>query len=98
MSYVFEVLFLFWFVVISLLSSWYEIDVPVKLLTDDAWASEEDKTVFLSVVVDILIDYICKDGQYSCPGFKLVIKNKNMINEDKWEIWKNQKSEICFDE
>ena len=28
------------------------MDVPVKLLADDAWAAEDDKTGFLSVGVD----------------------------------------------
>ena len=49
---VFEVLFLFWFVVMYLLSSWDEMNVPVELLADDAWAAEDDKTGFLNVGVD----------------------------------------------
>ena len=53
MSSVFEVLFLFWIAVLSVLSSWDEMRVCVKLLADDVWAAEEDKTVFLSVGVDI---------------------------------------------
>ena len=36
----------------SLLSSWDEMDVTVKLLTDDAWADEDDKTGLLNVGVD----------------------------------------------
>ena len=28
------------------------MDVPVKLLADDAWADEDDKTGFLNVGVD----------------------------------------------
>ena len=52
MSSVFEVFFLFWFVVMSLLSSWYEMDVPVKLLADDTWAAGDDKPGFLGVGVD----------------------------------------------
>ena len=52
MSSVFDVLFLFWFVVISLFSSWDEMDVPVKLLAYAVWAAEDDKTGFLSVGVD----------------------------------------------
>ena len=35
-----------------------------------------------------LVDYICKDNQYHWPWCKLVLKQKIMINEDKWEIWK----------
>ena len=52
MSYVFDVLLLFWFVVISLLSSWDEMDVPVELLPYNVWTAEYDKTVFFSVRVD----------------------------------------------
>ena len=52
MSSVFEVLLLFWFVVMSLLSSWDEIDVRVELLAYDVWEDEDDKTGFLSVGVD----------------------------------------------
>ena len=52
MSSIFEVLFLLWFVVMYLLSIWDEMDVPVKLLADDAWASEDDKTGFLNYGVD----------------------------------------------
>ena len=37
----------------SLLSSWYEMDVPAQYLADDVWAPEYDKTGFLSVGVDI---------------------------------------------
>ena len=53
MSSAFEFLFLFWFVVMSLLSSWDEMGVPVKLLADYAWSAEDDKTGFLNVGVDI---------------------------------------------
>ena len=52
MSSVFEVLFLFWFVVMSLLSSWDEMDVPVELLADDVWAAEDDKTGLFNVGMD----------------------------------------------
>ena len=38
----------------SLLSSWDEMDVPIELLADDAWAAEDYKTGFLSVGVGIL--------------------------------------------
>ena len=36
----------------SSLSSWYEMDVPVKLLADDVWTTGDDKIGFLSVGVD----------------------------------------------
>ena len=49
MSYVFEILILFWFAVMPLLSSWDEMGFGVKLLADDRWADEDDKTGFLSV-------------------------------------------------
>ena len=39
----------FW--VMSLLSSWDKMDVPDKLLADDVWAAEDDKTGFLNVGV-----------------------------------------------
>ena len=52
MSSVFDVLLLFLCVVMSLLSSWDGVDVPVKLLADDAWADEDDKTGFLIVGMD----------------------------------------------
>ena len=53
MSYVFEMLFLFWFVVMSLLSSWDKMDVHVRLLADYEWAAEDNITCSLSVGVDI---------------------------------------------
>ena len=53
MSSVFEVLLFFLFVVMSLLSSWDEMDVRVELLADDVWSAEYDKTGFLIVGVDI---------------------------------------------
>ena len=49
MSYVFEVLFLFLFLVISVWFSWDEMDFRIELLADDEWAAEDDKTGFLSV-------------------------------------------------
>ena len=45
-------MFLFLFVVMSLLSSLDHIYVRVELVADDVWAAENDKTVFLSVEVD----------------------------------------------
>ena len=46
-------LFLFWFVAMSLLSSWDDMDVGIKLLADDVWTAEDDKIGFLSVGVNI---------------------------------------------
>ena len=53
MSSIYEVMFFLWFVVISLLSRWDDMDVGIELLADDVWAAEDDKTGFLSVGVDI---------------------------------------------
>ena len=53
MSSVCEVLFLFRFVVIYLLSRWDDMDGGIKLLADGVWEAEDDKTGFLSVRVDI---------------------------------------------
>ena len=44
---------IFWFVVMSLLSSWDEIDFCAKFLVDGLWEAENDKPGFLSAVVDI---------------------------------------------
>ena len=70
------------------------MDVPVVLLSDNAWSAEDDKTGFLSVGVDSSINYSCKDYQYPWLWCKLVLKNKNMINEDKWESWTNKKRDF----
>ena len=53
MSSVVEVLFLFWFEVMSLLSRFDKMDIRVELLADDVWAAEDDKPYFFSVGVDI---------------------------------------------
>ena len=44
----------------SALSSWYEMKVHVKLIADDVWAAEEDKTGFLSIGVDIFYQLYLK--------------------------------------
>ena len=67
-------MFLFWLVVMFLLSSLDEIDVCVKLLADDIWEAEDDKTGFLSVGVDIFDHFF--NGQFPCPWCKLVLKTK----------------------
>ena len=36
------------------------MDVPVKLLSDDARAAEDDKIDFLNVAVNVLVNYILK--------------------------------------
>ena len=37
----------------SLLSRWYDMDGGIKLLVDDVWAAEDNKTSLLSVGMDI---------------------------------------------
>ena len=69
----------------SLLSSWYEIDVCVELHADGLWEAEDDRTGLLSVVIDIFDRLFLKNDQFPCPWCKLVLKNENVINEDKWE-------------
>ena len=73
MSSDFEVLLLFLFVVMSLLWSWDEIDVCVKLLTDDVWEVEDDKTGFLSIEVDSFDQLFLENDQFSYPCCKLVL-------------------------
>ena len=46
------------------LSSWDEVDVHIKLLADDVWSAEDDKTGFLSVEVDsfdqLWVSVVCR--------------------------------------
>ena len=86
-----------------LLSSWDEIDVRVELHADDLWEAEDDKTGFLSVGVVSFDQLFLKNDQFSCPWCKLVLKNEDIINEDKWESSTNRKMiyfwwmiETCF--
>ena len=74
MSSIFEFLFLFLFVVISLLSSWDDMDIFVELLTDDVWAAEDDKTSFLIVGVGRFDQLYLKNDQFPCLWCKLVLK------------------------
>ena len=67
MSSVLKVLFLFWLVKMSLLSSWDNMDVCVKLLADDVWAAKDDKTGFLIVGVDISDRLYLKEQLISFP-------------------------------
>ena len=73
MSYVFKVLLFFWFVVMSLLLSWDEMDVPVELIAYDAWAAEYDRIGFLNVEVDSLYQLFLKNDQFSWTWCKLVL-------------------------
>ena len=65
----------------SLLSSWDKMDVCVKLLADDVWAAEDDKTGFLSVGVDIFDLLYLKERPISFPVVPMsTIKRKY----EKW--------------
>ena len=44
------------------------MDVPVKLLTDDVWAAEYDKTGFLGVGVDIFDQFYLKTTNILAHG------------------------------
>ena len=81
MSSVFEVLFFFLFVVMSLLSSWDEMDVCVELLTGDLFAAEDDKMGFLSVGVDIFNLLYLKERPISLP---MVPMSTIKLKYDKW--------------
>ena len=81
----------------SLLSSWDDMDVRVELLADDAWEADHDKTGFLSVEVNSFYGLFWKNNQFPCPWCKLVLKNENMRNEDKWESSTNRNMRF-FDE
>ena len=80
MSSIFEVFFLFWFIVLSLLSSWEEIDVRLKLLANDVWEAEDDKTGFLRVEVDSFESIIFEKQPISLDMVQISTKNENMIN------------------
>ena len=80
-SSIFEMLFLLWFAVMSLLSSWDEMDVHVELLADDVWAAEDDIRGSLSIGVDILDQLYLKERPISLPMEQIfTIKRKY----EKW--------------
>ena len=61
----------------SLWSSWDEMDISIKLLTDNVWTVEDDKTGFLSVGVDSLDQIYLKERKISLPMVKIsTIKRK----------------------
>ena len=81
MSSVFEMLLLFWFVVISLLSSWDNMDVRVELLADYVWEAEDDITGSLSVEVHSFYQLYLKEWPIYLPMVQIsTIKQKN----EKW--------------
>ena len=51
----------------SLLSSWDDTDVHVKLLAADVWAAEDDIIESLSVGVDIFDQLYLKEQPISLP-------------------------------
>ena len=63
-----------------LLSSWAEIYVRVELLADGVWETEDNKTGFLSVGVNIFDQLFLKNDQFPCPWWRLALKNENMIS------------------
>ena len=84
-------MFLFLWVVMSLLSSLYDIYARVKLLADETWEAEYDKTDFFSVGVDSFDWLFLWNDQFPCPWCKIVLKIENVINEDKWKISTHRK-------
>ena len=58
----------------SLLSSWDEMDVRVKLLADDVWLDEDYYSGFLSIEVKCFYQLIFKNDQFPCLCYKLVLK------------------------
>ena len=65
------------------------MDVHVKILADDIWEAEDDKTVFLGVVVESFDWLYLKERPISLPMVKISTEKENMRNEDKWERSKN---------
>ena len=57
------------------------MDVRVKLFADDVWADEDDKTGFLSVVVDILYQLYLKEQPISLPMVQMSTIKRNY---EKW--------------
>ena len=94
MSFVFEVLFLFWFLVLSLLSGWDEMDVCVELIANDVWSAEDDNTGVLSVGVDIFDRLYFKERPIYLPMVPMSTINRKYkkwgklrkLNKLKYEI------------
>ena len=63
------------------LSSWDKMDIHVKLLADDVWAAEDDKTGFLSVGVDSFESIIFEKQPISLP---MVQTSTIKLKYDKW--------------
>ena len=83
----------FWIAVLSLLSSWDDMIVRVKLLVYDVWSAEEDRIGFLSVGVDIFVWLYLKERTISLP---MVTMSTIKQIYDKWDyVRKLNKIEIC---
>ena len=74
-------LLLFWFVVISLLSSWDDKDVRIEFLADDVWTAEYDKTCFLSVRVDNFDSLYFQERPIILTMVPTSTIKRNIINE-----------------
>ena len=61
----------------SLLSSRDEMDDRVKLLADDVWAAEYDKTSFLIVGVDVFNWLYLKEQPISLPMVQISTIKRN---------------------
>ena len=92
MSSLFEILFLFWLVVLCLLSSLDKIDFRVNYLQRMYEKLKIIKQVFLVLEWIILIGYFCKNNQFPCPWCKLVLTIENILNVNKWKNSTNQKT------
>ena len=66
------------------------MNVRVELLADDTWAAEDDKTVFLTVIVNIFDLIYVKEWPISLPMVPMSTKNENERNEATWENSTNQ--------
>ena len=60
----------------SSLSSWDDMDVPIKLIADDVWSAEDNKTDFLSVEVHIFDQLCLKERPISLPMMKISTKQQ----------------------
>ena len=61
------------------------MDVRVKLLADDVWASEDDITSYLSVEVNSFDQLYMKEWTIYLPIVQISTIKEHMINEDNWE-------------
>ena len=81
MSSIFDALFLFRFVVLSLLSSWDDMDVCVELLAYYVWAAEDNKRGFLSVGGNSFDRIYLKKRPISLPMVTMITIEQNTRKE-----------------